>query len=78
MKGASNAQAGAEAKGAKTKEASNLSAGAESILEERRLGAQADEEQTKRTLTYLARELSSMGGPLFIYRQNVYSKTEFI
>ena len=24
----------------------------------------ADEEQTKRTLTYLARELSSMGGPL--------------
>ena len=58
-KGASIAQAGA-----KKKKASNLNAGVESILEEKRLGAQADEGQTKRTLTYLARELSSMGGPL--------------
>ncbi len=58
-KGASNAQ-----EGAKAKKASNLSAGVESILEEKRLGAQADKGQTKRTLTYLARELSSMGGPL--------------
>ncbi len=58
-KGTSNAQAGA-----KTKKASNLNASGESILEEKRLGIQADEEQTKRTLTYLARELSSMGGLL--------------
>ncbi len=58
-KGASNAQAGAKAK-----KASNLNASGESILEEKRLVTQADEEQTKRTLTYLARELSSMDGPL--------------
>jgi hypothetical protein len=58
-KGASNAQAGAKAK-----KASNLNASGESILEEKGLGTQADEDQTKRTLTYLTRELSSMGSPL--------------
>ncbi len=46
-KGASNALAEAKAK-----KASNHNANGESILEEKRLGTQADEEQTKRT--YLA------------------------
>ncbi len=64
MKGTSNAQAGVKAKEMEEKEARSLSQGVESNLEEKRLGAQADEGQTKRTLTYLARELSSMGGPL--------------
>jgi hypothetical protein len=65
-KGTRHTQAEEEAKGEKTKKASasSLSADADRNLENEKLKAQAAEEQAKKSMSYLARKLSSMGGPL--------------
>jgi hypothetical protein len=63
-KGTSHTQANDEAKGAQAKEVDNLSGSAERALEEERIKAQIAKELTSKTMSYLARELSSIGDPL--------------
>jgi hypothetical protein len=63
-KGTNHIQANDEAKGAQLKEVDNLSGSAERALEEERVKAQTVKEQTSKTMSYLARELSAIGGPM--------------
>jgi hypothetical protein len=63
-KGTSHTQGSDESKGAQAKEVDNLIGGAECALEEEQIKSQASKEQMSKTMTYLARELSSIGGPL--------------
>ncbi len=64
-KGTSNTQPNDEAKAAQAKDVDNLSGGAEHVLEEvERVKAQKAKEQMAKTLEYLTKELSGIGGPL--------------
>jgi hypothetical protein len=64
-KGTSNTQANEEIKEAQAKEVDNLNGGAKYVLEkEERVKAQIAKEQMSKTLSYLARQLSDIGGPL--------------